>query len=163
MAYAAPSRRAFLNSNISVLPGLTCALHPRYILATTGINKESRVNERPIGALITSIQAVHRALLYSMEGTFKPPQSKSGAFSKANWGDYDVLSPRGAAITVKRASVFLKKIQGLKDQQWDDIYKTAQEIHAKRVNSTEDDDEGGESDTSDDDELLDPLYDEVPT
>lgn len=98
-----------------------------------------------------------------MEGTFKPPQSKSGAFSKANWGDYDVLSPRGAAITVKRASVFLKKIQGLKDQQWDDIYKTAREIHAKRVNSTEDDDEGGESDTSDEDELLDPLYDEVPT
>ncbi|KAF8478815.1 hypothetical protein F5888DRAFT_1642543, partial [Russula emetica] len=142
-----------------------------HILATTGIDKESRVNERPIGALITSIQAmrtpllyiVHRALLYSMEGTFKPPQSKSGAFSKANWGDYDVLSPRGAAITVKRASVFLKKIQGLKDQQWDDIYKTAREIHAKRVNSTEDDDEGGESDTSDDDELLDPLYDEVPT
>ncbi|KAF8488759.1 hypothetical protein F5888DRAFT_1893246 [Russula emetica] len=134
-----------------------------HILATTGIDKESRVNERPIGALITSIQAVHHALLYSMEGTFKPPQSKSGAFSKANWGDYDVLSPRGAAITVKRASVFLKKIQGLKDQQWDDIYKTAREIHAKRVNSTEDDDEGGESDTSDDDELLDPLYDEVPT
>jgi hypothetical protein len=70
-----------------------------------------------------------------------------------------VASQRGGVTIVKRASVFLKRIQGLKDQQWDDIYKIALENHeaAKLVDSVE-----GGSGTSDDDELLDPLYDEIP-
>jgi hypothetical protein len=84
---------------------------------------------------------------------------KAGAFSKANWGDYEVASQRGTVTTVKRASVFLKKIKLLKAQQWDDIYKTALEYHnvAKPAESV--DEEDG---SDDDDELLDPLYDEIP-
>ncbi|KAH9983363.1 hypothetical protein BJV74DRAFT_797447 [Russula compacta] len=73
--------------------------------------------ERPIGMLITSIQAVHHILLYSTEGTFNLPCSKSGAFSKANWGNYNVVSQKGTVTSVKHASVFLKRIQNLKDQQ----------------------------------------------
>ena len=149
-------------------------------MATASIDEDSRLPERPIGALITSIQAVctiiyffllftffvlfqvHRVLLYSTGGSFKPPRSKSGAFSKANWGDYDAASQRGTTTTVKRASVFLKRIQGLKDQQWEDIYKTALENHelGKLVDSADGDEQG--SDDSNDDELLDPLYDEMP-
>lgn len=64
--------------------------------------------------------------------------------------------------TVKRASVFLKRIQGLKDQQWDDIYKITLENHeaAQLADSAE---QGGSGTSDDDDELLDPLYDEIPT
>ena len=102
-------------------------------------------------------------LLYSIEGTFNPPYSKASAFSKANWSDYEATSQCGVVTTVKRASVFLKRIQGLKDQQWDDIYKIALENHkgVKQVDSSSEDG----SDTSgdrDDDELFDPLYNEVP-
>jgi hypothetical protein len=105
---------------------------------------------------------VHRVLLYSTEGKFQPPASKRGAFSKANWGDYDVVSQRGTVTTVKRSSVFLKRIQGLKDQQWDDIYKTAMENREGGLAKVADSAEGNGTDASDDDELLDPLYDEIP-
>jgi hypothetical protein len=62
--------------------------------------------------------------------------------------------------TVKRATVFLKRIQGLKDQQWDDIYKTALEDYeaAQLADSVK---QGGSGTSDDDDELLDPLYDEI--
>jgi hypothetical protein len=104
---------------------------------------------------------VHRVLLYSVKGSFQPPRSKAGVFSKANSGDYNAASQRGVVTTVKRASVFLKRIQGLKDKQWEDIHKAALEHDeaAKLVISAEGNDEG---DTSEEDELLDPLYDEIP-
>jgi hypothetical protein len=98
-----------------------------------------------------------------MEGTFKLPHSKSGAFSKANWGDCQVVSQQGVMTTVKRASVFLKKIRSLQDQQWKDIHKAAVSMGnnkgAKRVDSAECEDG---SDSSGDDELFDPLYDKIP-
>jgi hypothetical protein len=67
-------------------------------------------------------------------------------------------------MKVKRASVFLKKIESLKDQQWEDIYNTALENCevVKQVGSAEGDDKEGGSDSSNDDELLDPMYDEIP-
>jgi hypothetical protein len=159
-------------------------------LATTSTDEDCQLDEsagRPIGALVMSIQAVrtvlyivflqsidssvyfffqvHRVLLHSIEGKFQPPASKAGAFSKVNWGDYDAVSQRGTVTTVKRSSVFLKRIQNLKDQHWDDIYKAAIENceggSAKRGNSVEGNDEGTDA-SDDDDELLDPLYDEIP-
>ncbi|KAH9973149.1 hypothetical protein BJV74DRAFT_889091 [Russula compacta] len=105
--------------------------------------------------------SVHCALLYSTKGSFNPPHLKPGAFSKANWGDYNVVSQKGTVTAVKCASVFLKRIQALKDQQWIDIYATALENH-------EMDDEVGSGGngvrlgTSSKDELLDPLYDDIP-
>ncbi|KAH9962472.1 hypothetical protein BJV74DRAFT_799774 [Russula compacta] len=104
---------------------------------------------------------VHHALLYSTKGSFNPPHLKPGVFSKANWGNYDVVSQKGTVTAVKRASVSLERIQALKDQQWIDIYATALENH-------EMDDEVGSggngvrSGTSSEDELLDPLYDDIP-
>lgn len=100
--------------------------------------------------------------MYSTKGKFQPPASKPGAFSKANWGDYDVLSQKGTVTTVKRSSVFLKRIEGLKDQQWDDIYKAAMETREGGLDDSGDSAEGKGTDASDDDELLDPLYDEIP-
>ena len=68
-------------------------------------------------------------------------------------------------MTVKHASVFLKRIQGFKDKQWEDIYKTALESHehVKQVVSVECiSGEDGPDTSEDDDKLLDPLYDDIP-
>jgi hypothetical protein len=112
---------------------------------------------------------VHRALLYSVEGIFKTPGFKTGAFSKANWGDYSTQSAHGET-TIKRASVFLKRITTLKDQQWDDIYKAAlaTQEHSKPGDVGEhgrsgDDGSTGEESSEDDSELFDPLYDGSPS
>ncbi|KAI0283462.1 hypothetical protein BC826DRAFT_1110208 [Russula brevipes] len=118
-----------------------------HILATSSVEDKHRVLERPVGALILSIQVVHRALLYSVEGSFKPLGSNE--------------------TTTKRALVFLKRIMTLKDQQWDDIYKAAlvMQEHNKHVDVGERDGDGGiggSSDDDDDDDLFDPLYDDIP-
>lgn len=105
---------------------------------------------------------IHHVLLYSIEGSFNPPCSKLDAFLKANWGNYNISSARRASKAVKHVSIFLKRIQGLKDQQWDNIHKATLENHeaAKLADSAEEDCEGYGSD--DEDELLDPLYDDIP-
>ena len=72
-----------------------------------------------------------------------------------------MASQRGGITTVKRAFVFLKRIQGLKDEQWDDIYKIALENH-EVANLDDSAEEGGSGTSDDDDDLLDPLYDEIP-
>ncbi|KAI0283465.1 hypothetical protein BC826DRAFT_973778 [Russula brevipes] len=124
-----------------------------HILATSSVEDKHRVLERPVGALILSIQVVHRALLYSVEDSFKPPGSNTRS-----------------ETTTKHALVFLKRITTLKDQQWDDIYKAAlvmQECN-KHVDVGERDGDGGIGGSSDDDDndndnnLFDPLYDDIP-
>ena len=70
--------------------------------------------------------------------------------------------------TVKRHSVFRKRIMSLKDQQWDDIITTALEL--ENHNQRKDNDGGAavgdqaeESDDDEDDEdLFDPKYDDIP-
>ena len=145
------------------------------------------MQEKPVGALIYSIQAVrfhsifgscpnihfivgqvHRALLYSVTGTLQlPTDKKSAEFSKTNWGDHSVVTPRGERF-VKRASVFLNKISTLKDEQWDDIIEKALEFQgtlgkqraAAREETWESEPAGEDNDSeSDDDELVDPRYD----
>jgi hypothetical protein len=158
-----------------------------HIQVINTVDAEHRVQEKPIGALIYSIQAVrfhsitlsvltygqvHRALLYSVTGTLKlPTDKKSAEFSKTNWGDHSLVTPRGEKV-MKRASVFLKRISTLKDPQWDDIFNKAlafqvtlgkQRAMAKEV-ETRDSELVGDVDESesDDYDLLDPRYDDVP-
>ncbi|KAH9020816.1 hypothetical protein EDB84DRAFT_1441670 [Lactarius hengduanensis] len=129
------------------------------------IDAENHVREKPVGALIYSIQAVHRALLYSVTGTLKLPMDKKSAeFSKTNWGDHMLVTPHCEKV-VKRASVFLNKISTLKDQQWDDIFKRALALHSSngKQQATAKDLEvemkelSGEVDSkSDDNDLVDP-------
>ena len=96
-----------------------------------------------------------------MDGVFQPPRSKAGAFSKANWGDYNTQSRRGPA-TIKRASVFLKTIKNLKEKQWDDIVQAAWDIYNRsKARAGPGPSEVGAIDDaaeSSGDELLDPLY-----
>ena len=93
---------------------------------------------------------------------------KAGAFSKANWGDYTMQAQRGGGTTVKQASVFLKRIKSLKDEQLDDIYNAANETDEhKKVDASAITDQNadglrsGNKSADDDSELLDPLYDEL--
>jgi hypothetical protein len=121
----------FLNVEKGIFQGrLVARTFLEHLLVTSGVPKGLRIRERPVGALILSIQAVclpfvvrcpiancmsqvHRALLYSASGTFRPPGSKiEAAFSKQNWGDHSTTMSHK---TVKRHSVFQKRIMGLKD------------------------------------------------
>ena len=105
-----------------------------------------------------------------MTGTLKLPTDKKGAeFSKTNWGDSSFPTPRGEKI-IKRASVFLNRISTLKDPQWDDIFDKALAFQAtlgkqrpavKEVGDSEVVGEVIESE-SDEDDLLDPQYDDIP-
>jgi hypothetical protein len=121
--------------------------------------------------LLLTLSQVHRALVYSVTGTLEiPTEKKSAEFSKNNWGDHTLVTPRGEKV-IKRASVFLSKISTLKYQQWDDIFKKALEFqrafgkqHATAKEKVVGDSElVGEVDDSDSDsdELLDPRYDVV--
>ena len=111
---------------------------------------------------------MHRALLYSITGTFElPSDKKSAEFSKTNWGDYSLITPRGDKV-VKRASVFLKTINSLKEEQWADIFKVALLFNAtgkqrKSLKETEAELVSAEATESDGDELVDPRYDNIST
>ena len=105
-----------------------------------------------------------------MTGTLKLPTDKKGAeFSKTNWGDSSLVTPRGEKV-VKCASVFLNRISTLKDPQWDDIFDKALAFQATlgkqraTVKELGDLEVGGEvvESESDDDDLLDPRYDDIP-
>ncbi|KAF8274734.1 hypothetical protein EI94DRAFT_1794040 [Lactarius quietus] len=140
-----------------------------HIQVINSVDTNICVQEKPIGALIYSIQAVHCALLYSVTRTLKLPMDKKSAkFSKTNWGDHTLVTPHGEMV-IKCASIFLSKISTLKDLQWDNIFNKvlafqvtirkqctmAREAEVVQVG------EVVESD-SDDHKLLDPHYDTVP-
>ena len=105
---------------------------------------------------------MHRALLYSVRGTFELlSDKKSAEFSKTNWGDYILITPRGDKL-VKRSSVFLKTINSLKEEQWADIFKVAMSFRTagkqQKVKEAEAELVLAEQTESDEDELVDPRY-----
>jgi hypothetical protein len=115
--------------------------------------------------MFTHFFQVNCALLYSRNGTFEPPSTKNdAAFSRANWGDFKVKSVQGLKMKVKHVTLFLKRIQVLKPEQWDNIFKTVTES-VKQVGTVESDGEhqkGGLCTCDDNDnKLLDPMYNEL--
>ena len=129
------------------------------------LSKQSvTVNHFPQYQLLTLLIQVHRALLYSVSGTFAPPHSKiEAAFSKQNWGDHSTTQNHKL---VRRHSVFKKRIDTLKDRQWSDIIAAALEQverspQGKGLGQNDSEDvEGAEgSDEDDDNDLFDPKYD----
>ncbi|KAF8815300.1 hypothetical protein BYT27DRAFT_7238493 [Phlegmacium glaucopus] len=76
-------------------------------------------SSRPWGALMLSIQAVHRALQYSVSGKFKPPGGKAGSFSQENWGDYEILDEKRGKMKLKRRStIYQKWVDNMPDAHW---------------------------------------------
>ncbi|KAF8867537.1 hypothetical protein BD779DRAFT_1483243 [Infundibulicybe gibba] len=73
-----------------------------------------------------SLALVHRALLYSVNtGSFTAPKGKDGEFSKANWGDREVLLPGGEKKVERRSSIFLPKVTDLTEPHWEAIFDAA--------------------------------------
>ena len=124
-----------------------------------------------VSVLTFGLGQVHHALLYTVTRTLELPSDKKSAnFSKTNWGDHILVTPRGERV-VKHASVFLNKISTLKDQQWDNILERAlafqssfrkQHATAREVDMR-DSALAGEVvvSESDDNDLLDPRYDMI--
>ncbi|KAF8800430.1 hypothetical protein BYT27DRAFT_7342425 [Phlegmacium glaucopus] len=76
-------------------------------------------SSRPRGALMLSIQAVHRALQYSVSGKFKPPGGKAGSFSQENWGDYEILDEKRGKMKLKqRSTIYQKRVDNMPDAHW---------------------------------------------
>ena len=104
---------------------------------------------------------MHRALLYSVTGTFTlPPDKRASKFSKTNWDDRSFKNPQGERTFFKRASVFLKSIKALKEEQWNDIFEVAMSFQTKRSSKSvnESEEEISETDSDEYDELVDPRY-----
>ena len=120
---------------------------------------------------VLTFSQVHCVLLYSVTGSLQLPMDKKSAeFSKTNWGDHILITPRGEKF-VKHASVFINKISTLKDQQWDDIYEKAlafqvilrkQRVMVREVDTRDPEPQEVVNSESDDNELLDSHYDDVP-
>ncbi|GLB45158.1 hypothetical protein LshimejAT787_2000630 [Lyophyllum shimeji] len=88
-------------------------------MTVQSLPNQYRVQEPLIGALILAIQAVHHALLYSINGTFTAPARKyDRECSKQNWGDCKIESANGKIRTLKR-------VKNLSDIQWADIKQAA--------------------------------------
>ncbi|GLB37951.1 hypothetical protein LshimejAT787_0410020 [Lyophyllum shimeji] len=135
-----------------------------HLITVQSLPNQYRVQEPPIGALILAIQAVHRALLYSINGTFTAPARKGDReFSKQNWGDCKVESANGKIRTLKRSTVFLKRIKNLSDVQWADIKQAALNMQRgpppQKAVTLDEEGSDGEPSADDDDELRDPRYD----
>jgi hypothetical protein len=154
-------------SSIPLMPSIGCKRSP---LVHSSIPFKQFIFTLSHAPVLTYRQ-VHRALLYSVTGTLRlPADKKSAEFSKTNWGDHSLITPRGEKV-IKRAMVFLKRISTLKDPQWDDIFNKVlvfqatlgkQRATVKEVEMRDSELVGDVESKSDDDDLLDPRYDAVP-
>ncbi|KAF6751440.1 hypothetical protein DFP72DRAFT_850843 [Ephemerocybe angulata] len=94
------------------------------------------------GALMLSIQAVHRALEYTLSGKLSIPTGstdKTYHFSKENWGDYEkgtVVDGTEYRKPVKRATVFAKTVSALDDTRWKAIIDGAKAYVGKKDSET---------------------------
>ncbi|RXW11913.1 hypothetical protein EST38_g13943 [Candolleomyces aberdarensis] len=94
-------------------------------------------SSKPCGALMMAIQAVNRALEYSLTGQVKipPGNNKTGHFSEDNWRDYEKLTTvdgKEYRKQVKQATVFAKTIDAMDEQRWAKIIKAAKAYVRKR-------------------------------
>ncbi|RXW18632.1 hypothetical protein EST38_g7222 [Candolleomyces aberdarensis] len=94
-------------------------------------------SSKPRGALMMAIQAVNRALEYSLDGRVKipPGNDKTGHFSEDNWGDYEKLTTingQEGQKQVKRATVFAKTIDAMDERRWARIIEAAKSYIGKR-------------------------------
>ncbi|KAJ2912315.1 hypothetical protein MD484_g8096, partial [Candolleomyces efflorescens] len=92
---------------------------------------------KPRGALMMAVQAVNRALEYSLSGQVKIPlgNDKTGHFSEDNWGDFEkltIVDGEEFRKPVRRATVFAKTIDTMDDQRWAKIIKAAKAYIGKK-------------------------------
>ncbi|TFK58681.1 hypothetical protein BDN72DRAFT_906511 [Pluteus cervinus] len=109
----------------------TLAIHMDTIFKRLRPGDEYEPTTQPRGALMMSIVAVQRALLFWLSGRQKRPSlTQEAAFSKKNWGDsYNpMLNSEGEKVLLfkPRATVFKRKIDDLKESHWECITDEAE-------------------------------------
>jgi hypothetical protein len=82
---------------------------------------------------------VHRALLYSVDGIFEPPEGKPGDFSSQNWADVEEAQPRHDGGTsksvsklIRKASIYSSRLMTLKAAHWTAIIDGAKAMVVKK-------------------------------
>ncbi|KAJ6545944.1 hypothetical protein B0H10DRAFT_1969834 [Mycena sp. CBHHK59/15] len=99
-----------------------------HLAALAAIPAEKRLKAAPVGALLLSAQAVHRALLFWRTGEYVYVQKPSNYFSIDNWGDHTVANADGTkGKVVRRATKYLASVQKWNDDRWKAVKAAAQE------------------------------------
>ncbi|KAH9028855.1 hypothetical protein EDB85DRAFT_2147634 [Lactarius pseudohatsudake] len=81
--------------------------------------------DRPIGALVLSIQSAKRAIAFHTTGVMCKPLRPAADFSKANWGDHVKFNSHGYPTHVYPMSTLTALIKQLKPKQWEKILSAA--------------------------------------
>ncbi|KAE9403280.1 hypothetical protein BT96DRAFT_990516 [Gymnopus androsaceus JB14] len=109
-----------------------------HLKAIDGIPADDRREDRPTGALILAILAVHCALTFYLTGCEVVPIGSDGHFSQAVWGDKSAIvegMKKQFKTTSNLHSLFkqnpVKKINRVSPAQWEHIITTAH-AHIKK-------------------------------
>ncbi|KAJ6595307.1 hypothetical protein B0H10DRAFT_774009 [Mycena sp. CBHHK59/15] len=105
----------------------TFAYHLTALTAIPGAYE--RLKAAPVGALVLSSQAVHRALLFWQTGEYQYVQKSASYFSVDNWGDTtvpaDAHGKKGKLL--KRATKYLKSVEKWDGARWIEVKAAAEE------------------------------------
>ncbi|KAJ6522565.1 hypothetical protein B0H19DRAFT_1277263 [Mycena capillaripes] len=115
-------KKGFLQSHLIVY---TFASHLSSLATIPGGYK--RLEGFPIGALLLSVQAVHRALEMWKTGEFIIPKKPLNYFGIDNWGDTVVPSPsnKKKGKLVRRATKFLATVEKWDEARWNELKAAA--------------------------------------
>ncbi|KAF5343146.1 hypothetical protein D9758_015203 [Tetrapyrgos nigripes] len=111
-----------------------------HLKAIAKVTADQRLSERPTGAMVLSILAVHRAFTFYSSGNEVIPSGVDGHFASAIWGDRDVTL-EGKVVrfetTTNLHSHFavnpIKNINRCSAAQWDRIIQSAEKHLLKPV------------------------------
>ncbi|KAJ7703752.1 hypothetical protein B0H16DRAFT_1747884 [Mycena metata] len=80
-----------------------------------------RLEAKPIGALLLSVQAVQRALQFFKTGEYINRGKTADHFSIDNWGDTKVAVGSNKTKLVRRATKFMATVQGWDPDRWNEL------------------------------------------
>ncbi|KAF8868320.1 hypothetical protein BD779DRAFT_1480573 [Infundibulicybe gibba] len=99
------------------------------------------IDDKPVGALLLSVQAVERALGFWSTGAFVADTSTGSHFSADNWGDtMERRKAEGSSSSaiktgtykVRRATKYLASVNNFSAEHWENIFQEARELLAER-------------------------------
>ncbi|OBZ69823.1 hypothetical protein A0H81_10299 [Grifola frondosa] len=103
-----------------------------HLAALSAIPHEFRTSfDYPRGALILSILAVERALVFWRKGTLQIPTGQAGYFSADNWGDR-VEIHSGHPKAIKKASKYLRVLDTFTTADWNNILDGAKKCYNEK-------------------------------
>ncbi|KAN0128322.1 hypothetical protein V8E53_005857 [Lactarius tabidus] len=103
---------------------LIAAILGTHMAWLSAIDEDVRSVKKLVGALIHSVQAAKRAIMWWETGAMIKPQKPLNEYSKANWGDC-IETWEGRTNRINMTSDLAAVIVQLKEKQWDKILKAA--------------------------------------